>query len=57
MQDAKHVMVEEVCVPGVVGTLDVSGTPCSTILEDIYIDFSLDLLLNLGVNGQLIDSL
>ena len=42
MQDAKHVMVEEVCVPGVARTLDVSGAPYYTILEEIDIDFFLD---------------
>ena len=57
MQDSKHVMVEEVCVPGVAGTLDVSGAPCSTILEEIDIVFFLDLLLDPGVVGEPIDSL
>ena len=57
MQDLKHVVVEEVCVPGVVGTLDVSGAPYSTILEEIDIVFFLDLLLDPGVVGESIDSL
>ena len=57
MQDSKHVVVEEVCVPGVVGTLDVSSAPCSTILEEIDIVFFLDHLLDLGVVGESIDSL
>ena len=57
MQDVKHVLVKEVCVPGVARTLDVFGTPCSTILEEIDIDFFLDLLLNPKVYGESIDSL
>ena len=57
MQDAKHVVVEEVCVPGVAGALDVSGTPYSTILEEIDIAFFLDLLLDPGVVGESIDSI
>ena len=57
MHDLKHVMVEEFCVPGVAGTLDVSGTPCSTILEEIDIVFFLDLLLDPVVVGESIDSL
>jgi hypothetical protein len=57
MQDAKQVVVEEVYILGVAGTLDVSGTLCSTILEEIDIDFFLDLLLNPGVDGESIDSL
>ena len=57
MQDVKHVVVEEVCVPGVAGTLDVSGVPYSPILEEIDIDFFLDLLLDPGVDGESIDSL
>ena len=57
MQDEKHGMVEEVYVPGVVGTLDVSGAPCSMFLEKIDIDFLLDLLLDLGVDGESINSL
>ena len=57
MQDLKHVMVEEVCVPGVAGTLDVSSAPCSTILEEIDIVVFLDLLLDPGVVGESIDSL
>ena len=50
-------MVEEACVPGVARTLDVSGASCSTILEEIDIDFFIDLLLDLGVVGESIDSL
>ena len=42
-------MLEEVCVPGVAGTLDVPGTPYSTILDEIGIVFFLDLLLDPGV--------
>ena len=57
MQYSKHVMVEELCVLGVAGTLDVSGAPCSTILEEIDIVFFLDLLLDPGVVGESIDSL
>ena len=57
MQDSKHVVVEEFCVLGVAGTLDVSGAPYSTILEEIDIVFFLDLLLDLGVVGESIDSL
>ena len=57
MQDSKQVMVEEVCVPRVDGTLNVFGTPYSTILEEIDIVFFLDLLLDLGVVGESIDSL
>ena len=57
MQDLKHVMVEEVCVPGVAGTLDVYGTPYSTILEEIDIVFFLDLFLDPGVVGESINSL
>ena len=57
MQDAKHVLVEDVCVPGVAETLDVSGAPCSTILEEIDIVFFLDILLDPGVVGESIDSL
>ena len=46
MQDAKHGMVvEEVCVLGVGGTLEAS-IPYSTFLEVIVIDFLLDLLLD-----------
>ena len=56
MQDEKHVVVEEVCVPGVAGTLDVSA-PCSTFLEVIVIVFNLDFLLDPGVVGESIDSL
>ena len=52
MQDLKHVVVEEVCVSGVAGTLDVSGAPCSTILEEIDIKFFLDILLDLRVVGE-----
>ena len=57
MQDSKHVVVEEVCVPGVVGTLDVSGALYSTILKEIDIVFFLDLLLDPGVVGESINSL
>ena len=57
MSDLKHVMVEEVCVPGVAGTLDVSHAPCSAILEEIDIVFFLNLLLDPGVVGESIDSL
>jgi hypothetical protein len=48
--------VEEICDPGVVGTLDVSA-PYSTFLEVIVIDFLLDLFHDLGVDGESIDSL
>ena len=57
MQDSKYAVVEEVCVSGVTGTLDVSGAPCSTILKEIDIVFFLDLLLDPGVVGESIDSL
>ena len=57
MQDLKHVIVEEVCVPGVAGTLDVSSAPYSTILEEISIVFFLYILLDPGVVGESIDSL
>ena len=56
MQDSKHVMVEEFCVRGVAGTLDVSGSPYSPILE-IDIVFFLDLLLDPRFVGESIDSL
>jgi hypothetical protein len=45
MQDAKHGIVEEVCVPRVARTLEVSS-PYSTFLEFTVIDFLLDLLFN-----------
>ena len=57
MQDLKHVMVEEVCVLGVARTLYVSDSPYSTFLEEIDIDFFLDILLDSGVDGESIDSL
>lgn len=56
MQDAEHVVVDEVCVPGVDGTLDVSIL-CSTFLEVIVMDFFLALLLDPGIDGELNDSL
>lgn len=56
MQDAKHVLVDEVCVLEVVGTLDAS-TSCSTFLEVIVMHVFLDLLLDPRVDGESIDSL
>jgi hypothetical protein len=56
MQDVKHGVGEEVCVPIVARTLEVSA-PYSTFLDFIVIDLLLDLLLDLGLVGESIDSL
>jgi hypothetical protein len=56
MQDPKHGVVEEVWVPGVASTLEVSSL-CSKFLEVIINDFLLDLLLDPRVVGESIDSL
>ena len=51
MQDAKYAIVEEVCVPRVNGTMEVSATGY-TFLEFIIIYFLLDLLLDTKVVGN-----
>jgi hypothetical protein len=56
MQDPKHGIVEEVWVPGVASTLEVS-TLCSKLLEVIIYNFLLDILLDPRVVGESIDSL
>ena len=49
-------MVEEICDPGVDGTLDLS-TPCSKFLEVIEIEFILDIFHDPGIDGEPIDSI
>jgi hypothetical protein len=56
MQVPKHGVVEEVWVPGVASTLEVS-TLYSIFLEVIIIDFLLDFLLDSRVVWESIDSL
>jgi hypothetical protein len=56
MQVPKHGVVDEVWVPGVASTLEVSAL-YSIFLEVIVYDFLLDFLLDPRVVGESIDSL